>query len=193
MSEKTAATGFEMRKKPKYTIYDKITKEVLAKVNTPLQLKTFQLNYIRNNNHILLDTYHIKNKKPKTDKKKLDKQCEDLWRKIVKDNWDYKCAYCGRQTGKLEAHHIFTRSRDNTRWDIQNGICLCVNHHKFGNDGFSAHSTPDNFKNWLIKLKGENFYQMLRIKSLTRNKLNKSKLNTILFYLKREAESRGIL
>lgn len=52
------------------------------------------------------------------------------WRKSVYQRDDYKCTICG-ESHTLEAHHLnsYTNFKD-MRFDINNGVTLCKNHHK---------------------------------------------------------------
>jgi len=85
-----------------------------------------------------------------------------LWAELVKLLAGVKCEYCGK-TDRLNSHHIFSRSRMNLRWDTDNGICLCVSHHIFGE--FSAHKAPIDFVEWLKEKRGDDWYNKLRDKS----------------------------
>lgn len=87
----------------------------------------------------------------------LNKKLDDLWSKCVRKKG--RCEVCGKQE-YLHAHHIFTRSKHSTRWDLKNGVCLCYHHH------FNfAHETPMEFHDWLIEVKGQEFVDQLRLKS----------------------------
>jgi hypothetical protein len=50
-----------------------------------------------------------------------------------------------------------------TRWDLANGVCLCVLHHVFGK--FSAHKAPIEFAEWLKERRSEEWYSTLRRKA----------------------------
>lgn len=96
--------------------------------------------------------------------KKEIKKLDDLWSAKIKRIAGNKCEYCGK-TNTLNSHHIFSRSNRSTRWDIDNGICLCVAHHTFSSQ-FSAHKTPMEFSEWIKELRGEDwFYDLLRRKN----------------------------
>lgn len=101
--------------------------------------------------------------KVKTNLQKLEKKADDLWSIAVKLNYGNCCQYCWT-TENLNSHHIFTRSRRATRWDIYNGICLCANNHTFS-QVFSAHKTPAKFKEWFVWVKWEKHYDDLERKS----------------------------
>jgi len=90
---------------------------------------------------------------------KLDK----LWAQLIKLKAGNKCEYCGKTKG-LNSHHIFSRSRKSTRWDLDNGSCLCVACHTFSST-FSAHKTGVEFTYWLEEKKGKEFMDKLRLKA----------------------------
>lgn len=52
------------------------------------------------------------------------------WRKAVYERDNYTCKICGIRGGKLHAHHLnsFTAFPD-LRYDLANGVTLCVKHH----------------------------------------------------------------
>ena len=53
------------------------------------------------------------------------------WRKDVFKRDKYTCQYCGVVGGKLNAHHIKEWAKyPEYRYDISNGLTLCVNCHK---------------------------------------------------------------
>ena len=84
---------------------------------------------------------------------------DNLWREAIHKRADYKCEYCGKKS-TLNAHHIFSRSNYFLRWNLDNGIALCVAHHIFGN--FSAHKSPIEFVEWLKEKRGVEWYENLR-------------------------------
>lgn len=104
-----------------------------------------------------------KKRPSKTGRKVLEDGLDDLWQKAVKNRDRHQCRKCKSKTNKLEAHHIFTRSRKNTRWVIDNGITLCTSCHKFGNG--SAHKEPLLFFQWLKNDIGEKAVKYLEIRS----------------------------
>ena len=53
------------------------------------------------------------------------------WRRSVFVRDSYTCRKCGQRGGDLEAHHISHFSvNEHTRFDVDNGLTLCVNCHK---------------------------------------------------------------
>lgn len=77
------------------------------------------------------------------------------WAKKIRER-DKWCQICGPglalaegwKAPKLAAHHLIPREFDEYRWDIDNGMLLCVHHHVWGK--FSAHKNPIWFADWLI-------------------------------------------
>jgi hypothetical protein len=100
--------------------------------------------------------------KSKKKKKVSIAKVDSLWALAVRLRANNHCEYCGDTSG-LNSHHIFSRSNKSTRWDLNNGICLCVSHHVFGN--FSAHKAPLEFAEWIKELRGEEWYRDLRFKA----------------------------
>ena len=102
--------------------------------------------------------------------KKIDKQLDDAWSKKVKELAGYKCEYCGK-TSPLNSHHIYSRSKKSTRWDVDNGVCLCVGHHTFSSS-FSAHKTPLEFVEWVKAYRGDVWFHFLCLKANATVKLH---------------------
>lgn len=86
-----------------------------------------------------------------------------LWAEKVKELAGNKCEKCGKPNG-LNSHHIYSRSKLSTRWDTDNGVCLCVAHHTLSSS-FSAHKTPAEFIEWIKERRGEEWYMSLRRKA----------------------------
>lgn len=95
-------------------------------------------------------------KKPK---KPSIAQLDKLWAEIVKKQAGSRCEVCGKTTG-LNSHHLFSRHNMGMRWNVSNGVSLCVSHHVFGN--FSAHLSPLEFTEWIKEKRGEEWYKQLR-------------------------------
>lgn len=100
----------------------------------------------------------------KTKKRKSElKICDDLRSKLVKIRAGFRCEYCW-DTKYLNSHHIFTRNNYSTRYDLDNGICLCSKHHTL-NSSFSAHKTPMEFSEWIMEKRGRDRYDRLKLKT----------------------------
>ena len=83
-------------------------------------------------------------------KRKLDKICSEIVRARG------RCQRCG-QRGNLQTAHIFGRTYLNTRWSLDNLLCLCPDCHiNF------AHKQPILFAEFVKKLLGEDKYNLLK-------------------------------
>ena len=91
--------------------------------------------------------------------KNIDTLLDTAWSQLVKLLGNNKCAYCNSEQD-LHSHHIHTRKNKSTRWDTDNGICLCEDHHVY-NTFFSAHKTPQKFMEWMRYYKGKEFTDRL--------------------------------
>jgi 5-methylcytosine-specific restriction endonuclease McrA len=91
-------------------------------------------------------------KKPskKTISNKLDKICGE----IVRGRG--RCQRCGKKEN-LQTAHIFGRTYHNTRWDLENLLCLCPDCHR----NF-AHKCPILFTEFVRKFLGEEKYEDLK-------------------------------
>lgn len=121
-----------------------------------------------------------KKKKKKSSRKILRKQLDEIWAEIVKKRAGFVCEYCNKTT-YLNSHHIFRKRNLATRWDIDNGICLCSGHHTLNN--FSAHNSIE-FSDWIKKHIGEERYNRIRDKSYTIKKWTDVELESLLETLK---------
>jgi hypothetical protein len=94
--------------------------------------------------------------------KKLKKQLDIKWSLIVRSKG--VCEAIGRGnmqcSGNLQASHIFSRSHHGTRWDLDNGLCLCSAHHLFW-----GHKEPYEFIKFCEELKGKEELERLHIKA----------------------------
>ena len=75
------------------------------------------------------------------------RELDEAWATTIKarDNW--RCAICGNDYAP-NAHHIVPRENKQFRYELDNGISLCLVHHKF-NRVISAHNNPFAFFLWL--------------------------------------------
>lgn len=82
----------------------------------------------------------------------------------VKKRAGYKCEVCGiGESGHLNSHHIVGRRNRMVRWDVRDGVCLCVKHHRFGIE--SAHEDPLWFREWLEDKRWEDYAYLYTIKN----------------------------
>lgn len=89
---------------------------------------------------------------PKTLKNKADR----LWSEVIRK--DGYCIRCGKTRDEitLQAAHIISRRYTGTRWDLRNGLPLCVGCHHWG------HQHPLEFESFVIDTIGATVYAELR-------------------------------
>ena len=80
-------------------------------------------------------------------KKPSVKSLLKLWGQVILARDKRKCQKCGEWGN--QPHHIFTRARAATKYELSNGITLCFRHHT-GCSQTSAHLSPRDFEKWLI-------------------------------------------
>ena len=112
----------------------------------------------------------------KTDRQKAMADCDRKWANSVKERVGWKCEYCGKNKEQtvLHSHHIFSRRHLGTRWELNNGICLCTEHHLY-----LAHRDTATFMLWLQRNKGTTFIETLEIKAHGITKYSTSELKLI--------------
>ena len=93
----------------------------------------------------------------------LRNKADKLWSQRIREIG--YCEKCGK-TGLLNAHHVFGKGNYSTRYELENGCCLCVGCHKFSIK-FSAHETPMEFTKWILSKRGEDWYNRLKKKAYT--------------------------
>ena len=57
------------------------------------------------------------------------------FKKWVLDAYLQTCCICDRQLGIIQAAHIIPHSEDDSPNDVQNGLALCIEHHRLYDDG----------------------------------------------------------
>lgn len=114
------------------------------------------------------------------------KKLDTKWTKQIKENFEYKCVICGREgDGRfINAHHYIGRRVRSLRWNLDNGIALCPEHHVFGNK--SAHTNPEWFRKEMVGRWGEKWVDDLNEKS---NIPFKGSYEKVLGYLNGETKS----
>ncbi len=82
------------------------------------------------------------------------------WRNKVLERDNFKCQICQYKPSKPHVHHIIPKQDKELRYDINNGITLCFNHHKVGLH--SPHQNSLFFSEWLKINKPNQFEYLLR-------------------------------
>ena len=77
------------------------------------------------------------------------------WANDVKNRDGWACVICGNKD-KPNAHHILVRERHSYKYEVDNGITLCVLHHLFSRH-ISAHNASLPFYTWLAANRPEQF------------------------------------
>ena len=69
-----------------------------------------------------------------------------LWGKVIRAR-DKKCQWCGRKEGKLDGHHIISKSRCSYSgmFDLNNGVCLCFRCHRIRMESHSV-----EYRDWVM-------------------------------------------
>ncbi len=94
----------------------------------------------------------------KLSKKKANPK-SGYWKKKADNEWSKEirkvgyCEICGRG-GRLNAHHIISRTRLRHRYDLSNGVCMCARCHQFDSD-ISPHADSFGGEKFLAWLKAE--------------------------------------
>lgn len=90
----------------------------------------------------------------------LNKQLDKLWSEAVRKRG--YCEMCLRRPPEvvLHAHHIYSRRHYITRWDLNNGVCLCNGCHLY-----KAHKDIQEFSDWIKAHKGDTAIELLRNKT----------------------------
>lgn len=68
------------------------------------------------------------------------------WRIKVFKRDDYTCRLCFEKGGKLNAHHKIPYRFEETRYDLDNGLTLCVPCHRFVHSGNEISDWPINYR-----------------------------------------------
>ncbi len=159
-NEKRRAKYEEANKKKVEKDYDEMPNKVKLKCKTckkEYEVYRSQIKF-RGSKYCSIKCKQLGKISKTSQKKTVDK----IWSEAVKEKAGHKCEYCGA-IKYLNSHHIFSRSNHTTRWDIDNGICLCAKHHVLGN--FSAHKAPLEFSEWIKEIRGEKWFNELLSKS----------------------------
>lgn len=95
----------------------------------------------------------------KSQKRVLD----DLWSSAVKEIAGRKCEMCG-SPNHLQSHHVIGRRYMSVRFYLPNGVSLCAKHHLFAEQNEVA------FSIWILKYRGQEWWNDLQLKSQTLGK-----------------------
>lgn len=103
----------------------------------------------------MLQVLRYQRKAKKTpDRRKLIKKMDKLFSDIIRSQG--VCDKCG-STRNLQCAHVISRRHLKTRFDLENGLCLCVKCHLF-----EAHREPHEFVRWFDNKYGGSLYEELK-------------------------------
>ncbi len=101
-----------------------------------------------------------------TPRKRLEKECEELWRKILLIKADYKSelsGIAGKQTDKngavLDVHHIARKPNYRLRYELENGIVLTKWEHRYGIHG----NHEEEYRKAIKRVKGKDIYERMAL------------------------------
>jgi len=112
----------------------------------------------------------------KTERQKLIKANDDLFREIIRirDNWT--CQRTGIKLNKNNADcaHLFSRDYKRIRWDESNACLLRKGIHKNW-----AHVKYEEFRDWFIQRIGQDEFNRLKLRSRVRGTIYTHELKVI--------------
>lgn len=73
---------------------------------------------------------------------------DDLWSRAVRDDWNNRCAVCGKKA--TDPHHLIPRANYATRFELVNGIALCSFDHLW-NTELAPHMNASGWLRWLAE------------------------------------------
>lgn len=83
--------------------------------------------------------------------KPTPKQCEELWKKCIKERAGWRSEYSGKSGEPMHPHHIMGKPNHRLRFELDNGICITGGEHHF-----IAHHTgrSADFREKACKIRG---------------------------------------
>ncbi len=98
-------------------------------------------------------------------KKWLEREALRKWREEVLKRDNGLCQICMKKPNRQHIHHIIPRQVKELKYDVNNGLCLCFNHHKVGVR--SAHLNALFFAKFMAKNKPTQYkYLMKRLEEI---------------------------
>lgn len=94
--------------------------------------------------------------KPKSERQKLIKACDDLFRQIIR----IRDGFYKRNEENLQVAHFWTRGNLRVRWDLDNAMLLTASRHIWW-----AHVHPKQFEEFWRKRLGKEKFEALEIRA----------------------------
>lgn len=105
--------------------------------------------------------------KLQSQERKEQRELDEFWATAIKNRDNWECVICGSKYAP-NAHHIIPRENKSYRYEEDNGISLCVKHHKFSRI-ISAHNNPLAFFLWLMLYRPDQYFKAVkRTRQLTK-------------------------
>lgn len=101
--------------------------------------------------------------KRKTERQKLIKNCDDIFREIIRLRDNMTCQKTGRQNVEVQVSHYFSRDYKRTRWDESNACLLQKGIHYHW-----AHVKGEEFRDWWILRIGQPEFDRLKLRTRVR-------------------------
>ena len=99
-------------------------------------------------------------KRSKSLRSRLIKDCDDIFREIIRRRDKMTCQRTGEKTNNLDVAHFHTRTINATRWDEDNACLLKKGMHRFW-----AHVKHEEFRDFWIKRIGKDNFDRLKMKA----------------------------
>ncbi len=96
---------------------------------------------------------------------------------------NYTCRFCGRigtDIATVDCAHIVGRREKITRWDCDNALTLCREHHRH----FTDH--PAEFRDWIVQVRGQPYVDELDRKRRMVLKCNQARISEVAQHYRRE-------
>jgi hypothetical protein len=118
-------------------------------------------------------------KKKSSPRSLLIRKLDALQSKKVREIAGHRCQRCGK-TSQVYHHHLFTKTRLSTRWNVANACVLCFFCHRW------AHSAGEEFRHWVLTWMPEKEYDALYLKSQMRGGYKDADLIWLYNYMKND-------
>ena len=115
-------------------------------------------------------------------RKKLIRDCDNLFRKIIYSRDKCSCQRCKATAKQLNCSHFYSRSIKVLRWNQLNAVCLCVGCHFWG------HQNPLEFSEWYKNHIGLNAFNNLTLSRSNRFRTSESNLEIMKLVLETDLE-----
>jgi len=113
-------------------------------------------------------------------RKKLKKQLDDIFSLYIRERDNYTCITCGvtRETKVIQCGHLFSRTKNSTRWEEKNAHAQCEGCNK-------AHTIHwEKYRRKWIEIHGKEQYELLYAKYCQEKTFTVRDLEIVIQYYK---------